>query len=100
MEVNNQLVDRIATLAKLEFEAEAKETIKKDLKKMLDFVDKLSEVDTEGVEPLIYMTEEVNVLREDKMEQVISHEDGLKNAPLKDSDYIKVPKVLKNPGEQ
>ncbi|MEM9022496.1 MAG: Asp-tRNA(Asn)/Glu-tRNA(Gln) amidotransferase subunit GatC [Bacteroidota bacterium] len=94
MEVNDALVDQLAHLARLEFNDEAREKIKTDLTEMLAFVEKLSELDTDNVEPLIYMSEEVNVLREDVVQQDISHEEALKNAPKRDSDYFKVPKVL------
>ena len=69
--------------------------MKEDLKKIISFVDKLSEIDTEGVEPLTYLSEEVNVLRTDEIANQVSQEDALKNAPQKDSDYFKVPTVLK-----
>ena len=65
------------------------------MEKIIGFVDKLSEIDTEGVEPLIYLSEEVNVLREDEIRAVISQVEALKNAPQKDSDYFKVSTVLK-----
>ena len=95
MEVNNKLIQDIAKLSKLKFDDSAEEKMKVDLEKMIDFVDKLNEIDTEGVDPLIYMSEEVNVLREDKVTEATSQEDALKNAPEKDSDYFKVPTVLK-----
>lgn len=95
MEVNNKLIQDIAKLSKLKFDDSAEEKMKVDLEKMIDFVDKLNEIDTEGVDPLIYMSEEVNVLREDKVTESTSQEDALKNAPEKDSDYFKVPTVLK-----
>ena len=95
MEVNNKLIQDIAKLSKLKFDDSAEEKMKVDLEKMLDFVDKLREIDTEGVDPLIYMSEEVNVLREDNVTEATSQEDALKNAPVKDSDYFKVPTVLK-----
>jgi aspartyl-tRNA(Asn)/glutamyl-tRNA(Gln) amidotransferase subunit C len=62
---------------------------------MIGFVDKLSEIDTEGIEPLIYMSEEENVLRVDEISNEVSQENALKNAPEKDSDYFKVPTVLR-----
>jgi aspartyl-tRNA(Asn)/glutamyl-tRNA(Gln) amidotransferase subunit C len=65
-----------------------------DMNRMLAFVDKLNELPTEGVEPLIYMVDEVNVLREDVVKQEITREEGLKNAPKHDSDYFRVPKVI------
>ncbi len=94
MEINNETVDKIARLSKLSFSGEEKEAIKNDMNKMLDFVGKLNEVDTEGVEPLIHMSDEVNVLRPDVNVASISQEDALKNAPKKDSTYFKIPKVL------
>lgn len=94
MSVDLKTVDRIANLARLEFTDEEKKDIQGDLNKILALVDKLSEVDTEGVEPLIYMLDEEARLREDVVEQKTTQEEALKNAPDKDSDYIRVPKVL------
>ena len=95
MQINDELIDRLAMLSKLKFEGQEKEAIKGDLKKMLAFVAKLDAVDTECVEPLIHMSESVNVLRADEAKIEITKEDALKNAPQKDSDYFKVPRVLK-----
>lgn len=94
MNINNELIDRLAELSKLEFNADEKEEIREDLQKMLNFVEKLNELDTTGVAPLLFMTEEVNHLREDEPKHDISKEEALKNAPKKDSDYFKVPKVI------
>jgi len=95
MKITNKLIEDIAALAKLEFGTKSAELMKADLEKIIGFVDKLSEIDTEGVEPLIYLSEEVNVLREDEIRAVISQVEALKNAPQKDSDYFKVSTVLK-----
>ena len=95
MEVNNKLIEDLSRLAKLEFDEKSAEKMKADLKKIISFVDKLSEIDTEGVEPLIYLSEEVNVLRTDEIANEVSQKNALKNAPQKDSDYFKVPTVLK-----
>ncbi|MFC2175477.1 Asp-tRNA(Asn)/Glu-tRNA(Gln) amidotransferase subunit GatC [Bacteroidota bacterium] len=97
MEITDKTVDELAHLARLQFEGEDKERIKKDLNKILAFMDKLNELDTESVEPLIYMSEEMNVLRNDEKKKTITQKQALKNAPKADSDYFKVPKVLKNP---
>lgn len=96
MKIDNETVDKIAHLARLEFENESKEQIIKDMNNMLAFVDKLNELDTSNVEPLIYMSNEVNVLREDEVKHEITQQEALKNAPKKDSDYFKVPKVIDN----
>lgn len=92
--ISNETIDKIAHLARLEFENEAKEQISKDMNRMLDFVDKLNELNTDSVEPLIYMSREVNVMRDDEVKNDISQKEALKNAPKKDSDYFKVPKVV------
>lgn len=94
MKIDNETVDKIAHLARLEFDNETKEQIIKDMNNMLAFVEKLNEIDTSNVEPLIYMNDEVNVLREDEVKQDITQEEALKNAPKHDSDYFKVPKVI------
>jgi aspartyl-tRNA(Asn)/glutamyl-tRNA(Gln) amidotransferase subunit C len=95
MEITDELVDHIAHLARLEFEGEEKENIKSDMNKMLEFVAQLNRVNTDGVEPLIFMTDSINVLREDVAGRTLSQEEALKNAAHKDSDYFKIAKVLK-----
>ena len=95
MKIDKKIVEKLADLSKLEFDDKSREEIINDLNKMLAFVEKLNEVDTTNVEPLIYMTDEVNVLREDDVHHDITQKDALKNAPKKDSDYFKVPKVLR-----
>ncbi|HIF15280.1 MAG TPA: Asp-tRNA(Asn)/Glu-tRNA(Gln) amidotransferase subunit GatC [Bacteroidetes bacterium] len=94
MKVDENMVNKLADLSKLEFDEGAKKEIIEDLNKILSFVDKLNELDTDNVEPLIYMTEETNILRKDKVVQKITQAQALINAPEKDSDYILVPKVL------
>ena len=94
MKVDNKLISDLAKLAKLHFDEKSSLSMQEDLKKMIGFVDKLSEIDTEDTEPLIYMSEEVNVLRDDTLIENISKEKALKNAPQKDSDYFLVPKVI------
>ena len=97
MEVNDALVDKLANLARLKFDTAEKEEIKNDLQKMITFVEKLDELDTTGVEPLLHMTNEVNVLRDDDVKGSIPREEALKNAPLHDKQFFKVPKVIKAP---
>ena len=99
MEVNDALVEKLAHLSRLEFNTSEKAEIKNDLQKMISFVDKLNELDITDTLPLLHLSEEVNVLREDEVNGSISHEDGMKNAPEHDGTYFIVPKVLKNPNE-
>jgi aspartyl-tRNA(Asn)/glutamyl-tRNA(Gln) amidotransferase subunit C len=94
MEVNDALVDNLANLARLQFKEEEKEIIKNDLQRMIHFVDKLNELDTTGVQPILHMTDAVNVLREDVVQGSVSREEGLKNAPATDGVFFKVPKVI------
>lgn len=94
MKISEETVDHIAHLARLEFEGQAKKDIQQDLDNIIDFMDKLQEVPTENVEPLIFMTHEINRLREDIPADTVSQEEALKNAPKKDSDYFRIPKVL------
>lgn len=94
MKITKETVDQVATLAKLSFADSEKERIQEDLSKIIDFMEKINEVDTEGVEPLTHINESINVLREDEAIETITQEEALKNAPQKDSDYFKIPKVL------
>ena len=95
MKIDSKTVDKLAELAKLEFDDKSKEEIVKDLNRVVSFIEKLNELDTTSVEPLIYLTESTaNVTRKDEVKQEISQQEALKNAPKRDSDYIKVPKVI------
>lgn len=94
MKIDNTLINRLAELSKLEFDDAAKVKIEKDLQNILNLVEKLNEVDVTGIEPLIYLTDEKNILREDIVQGEVSKEEALSNAPLADSDYFKVPKVI------
>jgi aspartyl-tRNA(Asn)/glutamyl-tRNA(Gln) amidotransferase subunit C len=95
MEVNDALVEKIAHLARLQIDPAAKEASKKDLQRMISFVEKLNELDTTGVAPLLHMSDNVNILRSDEVNGSIPREEGLKNAPLHDEQFFKVPKVIK-----
>lgn len=95
MEVNEALVDKLAHLSRLQFNEAEKKEIGNDLQRMIAFVEKLNELNLEGVEPLLHMSGEVNVLRADEVKGSISREEGLKNAPLHDEQFFKVPKVIK-----
>lgn len=94
MEITTKLVDEIAHLSRLELNAEEKEEMVNDLQKILTWADKLNELNTDDIEPLISMSDNKNIMREDVTYEHLSHYDALKNAPKKDSDYIRVPKVI------
>lgn len=94
MDINDELVDKLAMLSRLQFNETEKVSIKQDLEKMIRFVDKLNELDTTGVEPLMHISSNVNILREDEPNQGCSREEALINSPLKDEQFFKVPKVI------
>lgn len=95
MEVTDALVEKLAHLSRLQFNKQEKVEIKKDLQNMIGFVEKLNELNLDGVEPMLFMSDEVNVLREDEIKGSVSREEALKNAPLHDKQFFKVPKVIK-----
>ena len=95
MQVDKETLQKVAHLARLKIKPEEEPKLIQDLSEILTWVNKLEEVDTEGVEPLTHMTTEVNAMRVDQPEKVIDREAALKNAPKKDDKFFKVPKVLK-----
>ena len=95
MQLYENEVERIARLAKLSFSEDEKHELLVNMNKVLKLVEKLNELDTENVPPLVYMIEEENRLRDDVAETENIKAQLLANAPSKDSDYFKVPKVLK-----
>ena len=94
MEITNKKIEELAHLARLEFNDTEKVKIKADLERIVGFFDKLSEVNTDNVEPLIYMSDRQNNLRSDDVKEEITKQEALKNSPSKDSDYFKVPKFI------
>ncbi len=94
MTVDEQLISRLEKLAKLALTKEEKQRLQKELTNILDMVDKLNELDTKEVEPLIYVLEEGNVWRKDQLYGQISREKAFKNAPDSDGEHFKVPKVI------
>jgi aspartyl-tRNA(Asn)/glutamyl-tRNA(Gln) amidotransferase subunit C len=95
MIVDDALIDKLARLSMLKFDESEKEAIKKDLEKMIGFVDKLKELDTTGIAPLQHMGDAHNALREDVTGEVLDRTKALGNAPHHDDQFFKVPKVIK-----
>jgi aspartyl-tRNA(Asn)/glutamyl-tRNA(Gln) amidotransferase subunit C len=94
MNIDKETVEKVAHLARLELAEDEKETMIADMNKILGFMDKLNEIDTSGIEPLVYMTNEINTVREDVIKQEVTHEEALLNAPKHDGDYFLVAKVI------
>ena len=95
MKINKNTTLKIAKLSRIKIKDEEIEEFSIQLSSILDWVEQLNEVNTDNVEPLIYMSEEKNILRSDNIKDEVSQKDALKNAPKKDSDYFKVPTILK-----
>lgn len=94
MQVDNTLILNLENLARLELAPEERELLRGGLNHILNMIEQLNALDTTDVEPLIYVNDEVNNLRPDEVRHQISRADALKNAPLQDGTFFKVPKVL------
>lgn len=94
MIIDEALISNIAHLARLEIRPDEQDDILADLNKILAFMDKLNELPTEGVAPLVYMENESNVYRPDEVKQELSTLQALQNAPKHDMQYFRVTKVL------
>lgn len=94
MKIDKETLNKIAHLSRLEIDEKDVDKMMQDMNNMVAFVEKLNEVNTDGVEPLTTMSLEVNALREDISKSDLTHLQVLKNAPKKDADYFRVPKVL------
>jgi aspartyl-tRNA(Asn)/glutamyl-tRNA(Gln) amidotransferase subunit C len=95
MAITIEQVEHIARLARLQFSDAEKETLSEELSQILQYMEKLNELDTEGVEPLSHPTELVNIMRPDEVQPSLTQEEALKNAPSKQDGFFKVPKVIK-----
>ena len=94
MTIDKELISRLEHLARLELSETQRDRIQKDLNDILAMVEKLQELPTEEVEPLIYINEAANVWREDKVEHQVDRKAALSNAPDRNEEFFKVPKVI------
>lgn len=95
MKLDAQTTKKLAELSKLEFNEEELKGIQKDLEQMIAFVEKLNEINTEGVQPLTHISEDENQLREDLLKGSTDITTALKNAPAAKDRFFTVPKVIK-----
>lgn len=94
MQINRPLLDTLAHLARLELTEEEAGQMVVDLNLILEWVDKLQEVDTEQIEPLISMSHEINSMREDEVGKHLDPSKVFEHAPSSDGEFFMVPKVL------
>ena len=94
MKIDKQLISKLEHLARLELSDQEAARLTDDLNRILEMVEKLQELDTSEIEPLVYINEDVNVLREDVIEGQVGREEALRNAPDHDDVHFKAPKVI------
>ena len=94
MKADRNLILKLENLARLELTDAEREKLQGSLSDILTMVEKLEELNTEGVEPLVYINEEVSILREDVVKNQLSQSDALKNAPDHNKKHFRVPKVI------
>lgn len=94
MPLTKEQVEQVAALARLKLSPPEIENFAKDLTVILDYVDQLKAVNTDGVEPKDQFIKAENVFREDEIKPSLSREQALANAPDKDEEFFRVPKVI------
>ena len=94
MNINKETIYKVADLARIEIGEQEADTLQADMNKILTFMEKLNELDTTNVEPLVYMNPEMNVWREDVVKQDLTVAEGLKNAAKHNEEFFFVPKIL------
>lgn len=92
--ISDETMEYVGILAKLELSKEERQTAKKDMERMLDYIDKLNELDTEGVEPMSHIFPVCNVFREDVVKNGDDKDNMLKNAPAYKDGAYKVPRTV------
>ncbi|GMU95611.1 MULTISPECIES: Asp-tRNA(Asn)/Glu-tRNA(Gln) amidotransferase subunit GatC [Ignavibacterium] len=96
MSVTKSEVEKIAELAKLKFSDLELENFTHQMNEILKYMEKLNELNTDNVEPLAHPVEGKNVFRDDVLKPSINTKDALKNSPITDEKYFKVPKVIQD----
>ena len=94
LRISDETIEYVGILAKLELNDEEKEEAKKDMGRMLDYIDRLNELDTSSVEPMSHVFPVNNVFREDVVTNGDGHEDTLANAPERKENTFEVPKTI------
>jgi aspartyl-tRNA(Asn)/glutamyl-tRNA(Gln) amidotransferase subunit C len=95
MELTTKNIDQLAKLARLQFSEAETVQIRNDLARMISFVEKLQQLDTTGVEPLLHMTDITDIVREDRVMGSMDKTKAMELAPDADGQYFYVPKVIK-----
>jgi aspartyl-tRNA(Asn)/glutamyl-tRNA(Gln) amidotransferase subunit C len=94
MKITKEEVGRVAALARLSLQEEEKDLYAKQLDQILSYIEKLNELNTDGVEPTSHSMPITNPMREDVVKESLSQEAALSNAPEKEQGCFKVPKII------
>ncbi len=94
MKINQQDVEHVARLARLSLSPEDLKIMTGQMDAVLGYVDKLNELDTDGIEPMAHAVPMTNAFREDEITEPIGVERTLQNAPQQADNYFKVPKII------
>ncbi|WP_367916470.1 Asp-tRNA(Asn)/Glu-tRNA(Gln) amidotransferase subunit GatC [Leadbetterella sp. DM7] len=94
MPIDIATIKKVAHLARLELTPEEENQLSVDIEQILAWIDQLDEVNTEGVEPVIHMHDNINAYREDEPHNDLTRDEALLNAPQKEGGYFKVVKVI------
>ena len=98
MQIDTHLILRLEKLSNLQLDVAEREQFAGDLDKIVAMVNHLQQLDTTGVEPLVYLSDRTNALRADVVAGQISSAEGLRNAPAHDDQFFRAPKVASKPG--
>jgi len=98
MKVDKKLISRLENLALLSFTDDEKQRLEEEFQKLIEMIDKLQEVDTEGVEPMLHINDHIQKLREDKAGDMLTRKEALKNANSATDEFFTVPRVIKKKG--
>ncbi|MDK2986162.1 MAG: aspartyl-tRNA(Asn)/glutamyl-tRNA(Gln) amidotransferase subunit [Clostridia bacterium] len=94
MRITKKDVEHVALLSRLDLTEEEKEAYTKQLNSIIDYMNKINELDTEGVEPTAHVLPIYNVMREDEVGESLDREKVLENAPEKEDGQFKVPRIV------
>ncbi|MBK8426353.1 MAG: Asp-tRNA(Asn)/Glu-tRNA(Gln) amidotransferase subunit GatC [Lewinellaceae bacterium] len=94
MQIDAALISRLEKLSRLQLGEAEREKLTGDLQRILDMVDTLGALDTENVEPLVYLNDAVNVLRADEVGRQLTTSEALQNAPEQNGQFFMVPKMI------
>jgi aspartyl-tRNA(Asn)/glutamyl-tRNA(Gln) amidotransferase subunit C len=94
MNIDKKTIYKVADLARIAVKEEAVDGLIVEMSKILTFMEKLNELDTNDVEPLVYLNADVNVFRDDVVKQEVTVEEGLMNAARHNESFFMVPKII------